>query len=148
MANNLMRFDPFSDIARFEPFRNFEEFFKDFRIVPSLRTLETGTLIRMDLSETDQAYIIKAEMPGLKKDDIKVGIEGNQVSISVEARKEEEQKTGNMVRSERYYGQQYRSIALPQEVDDTNAEAKYQDGILELTLPKKPGTGSKQIAIQ
>lgn len=148
MANNLMRFDPFGDIARFEPFRNLDDFFKDFRIVPSLRALDTESRIRMDLSETDQAYIVKAEMPGLKKDDIKVGIDGNQISISVEARKEEEQKTGNMVRNERYYGQQYRSITLPQEVDDSNAEARYQDGVLELTLPKKPGTGSKQIAIQ
>ena len=148
MANNLMRFDPFSDIARFEPFRNLDEFFKDFRIVPSLRALDSESRIRMDLSETDQAYIVKAEMPGLKKDDIKVAIDGNQISISVEARKEEEQKIGNMVRNERYYGQQYRSITLPQEVDDSNAEARYQDGVLELTLPKKPGTGSKQIAIQ
>ena len=53
-----------------------------------------------------------------------------------------------MMRSERYYGQQFRSFTLPEEVDDTKAVAKYADGILELTLPKKPGTGARQLAIQ
>ena len=147
MANNLTRFDPFGDIARFEPFRNMEDFFKDFGVMPSWRGGEPESRIRMDMSETDQAYTVKAEIPGVKKEDIKVSINGNQVSISAESRKEEEKKTGNMVRSERYYGQQYRSFTLPQEVDDGQAEAKYHDGILELTLPKKPGTGGKQIAI-
>jgi HSP20 family protein len=148
MANNLMRFDPFGDIARFEPFRNISEFFKDFRMTPGWRDLEAEPRIRMDLSETEQAYVVKAEIPGVKKEDIKVAIDGNQVSISAEVRKEEDQKSGSMVRSERYYGQQYRSFTLPQEVDDEKTEAKYQDGMLELTLPKKPGTTSKQIAIQ
>jgi HSP20 family protein len=148
MANNLMRFDPFGDIARFEPFRNISEFFKDFRMTPGWRDLEAEPRIRMDLSETEQAYVVKAEIPGVKKEDIKVSIDGNQVAISAEVRKEEDQKNGSMVRSERYYGQQYRSFTLPQEVDDQKAEAKYQDGMLELTLPKKPGTGGKQVAIQ
>lgn len=147
MASNLTRFDPFGDIARFEPFRNMEEFFKDFGMMPSWRGGEAEPRIRMDLAETDQAYTVKAEIPGVKKEDIKVSINGNQVSISAESRKEEEKKSGNMVRSERYYGQQYRSFTLPQEVDDGKAEAKYHDGILELTLPKKPGTGGKQLAI-
>lgn len=145
---NMMRFDPFGDIARFEPFRNMEEFFKDFRMTPAWRGLEAEPRIRMDVSETDQAYMVKAEIPGVKKDDIKVAIEGNQVSLSAEVREEKDQKSENMIRSERYYGQQYRSFSLPQEVDDTKAEAKYHDGILELTLPKKPGTGRKQLSIQ
>lgn len=148
MTNNLMRFDPFGDIARFEPFRNMEDFFRDFRMVPAWRGMEAEPRIRMDVSETDQAYMVKAEIPGVKKDDIKVAIDGNQVSISAEVREEKTQKSESMIRSERYYGQQSRSFTLPQEVDDTKAEAKYHDGILELTLPKKPGTGSKQLPIQ
>ena len=115
--------------------------------MPGLRGTETEPRIRMDMSETDQAYTVKAEIPGVNKDDIKVSIDGNQVSISAEVRKEEEKKSGNMMHSERYYGQQYRSFTLPQDVDDAKSEAKYHDGILELTLPKKPGTGGKQIAI-
>ncbi len=148
MANNLMRFDPFGDIARLEPFRNIEELLKDFRMMPTLRGIESEPRIRMDVSETDQAYMVKAEIPGVKKDDIKVAIDGNQVSISAEVQKEEEKKSGTMMRSERYYGQQYRSFTLPQAVDDSKAEAKYQDGMLELTLPKKQGAGGKQISIQ
>jgi HSP20 family protein len=148
MAGNLMRFDPCGDIARFEPFRNIDEMFKDFRMMPGMRGMEAEPRIRMDMSETDQAYIVKAEIPGVKKEDIKVAIDGNEVSISAEVQRKEEQKEGSMLRSERYYGQQYRSFALPQDVDDEKAEAKYQDGILELTLPKKPGTGSKQLSIQ
>ncbi len=148
MANNLMRFDPFGDISRFDPFSNLEGVLKDFRMLPALRGLEAEPRIRMDLSETDNAYLVKAEIPGVKKDDIKVAIDGNQVSVSAEIRKEEDKKSASMVRSERYYGQQYRSFTLPQEVDDTKAEAKYSDGILELTLPKKAGSGGKQITIQ
>lgn len=148
MANNLSRFNPFSNVARFEPFRDMEEFFKDFRMMPSWRGMEAEPSIRMDVSETDQAYIVKAEIPGVNKEDIKVAIDGNQISVSAEVKREEEQKIGNMIRSERYVGQQSRSFSLPLEVDDTKAEARYHDGILELTLPKKPGTGGKQISIQ
>lgn len=145
---NIIRFDPFGDIARLDPFRNIDDLLKDFRLTPTLRGVESEPRIRMDVSETDQAYLVKAEIPGVKKDDIKVAIDGNQVSITAEVKKEEEKKTGSMIRSERYYGQQYRSFTLAQDVDDTKAEAKYQDGMLELTLPKKPGTGGKQLAVK
>ncbi len=148
MAGNLVRFDPFGDIARLDPFRNIDEIFKDFRMMPGLRGMEPEARLRVDLTETDQAYIVKAEIPGVKKDDIKVAIDGNQVSVSAEVRKEEEDTSGNLMRSERYYGQVYRSFTLPQEVDDTQAEARYQDGILELMLPKRPGTGGRQLTIQ
>lgn len=147
MANNIKRFDPFGEIARFEPFRNFEDFFREFRMMPGMRGVESEPRIRMDMSETDQAYTVKAEIPGVNKDDIKVSIEGNQVSISAEVRKEEEKKAGNMMHSERYYGQQYRSFTLPQDVDDSKANARYHDGILELTLPKKPGGGGKKLTV-
>lgn len=149
MAGNLTRFDPLREMMRFDPFRNTEDFFREFSMMPSLRGFEAEPRIRLDVSETDQAYQIHAEIPGVKKDDIKIAIDGNKVSISAELKEEKEDKTGaNMVRSERYYGQQYRSITLPQDVDDSKAEAKYQDGVLSLSLPKKPGAGAKQISIQ
>jgi HSP20 family protein len=148
MANNLVRFDPFRDMARFDPLLNIEQMFSDFPLMPSLRGLEAAPRIRMDLSETEKSYTVKAEIPGVKKEDIKVAIDGNQVTVSAEVRKEDEQKNGSMMRSERYFGQQYRSMTLPQGIDDAKATAKYQDGILELTLPKKPGSGGKQLAIQ
>lgn len=148
MANNLVRFDPISEIARLDPFRNLDDFFRDFRMMPALRSMEAEPRIRIDMSENDQAYMVKAEIPGVKKEDIKVSIDGNQVSLCAEVRKEQEDTGDNMMRSERFYGQQYRSFTLPQEIDDSQAEARYQDGILELTLPKRPGTGGRQLTIQ
>lgn len=149
MAGSLKRFDPINEMARFDPFRNVEDFFREFSAMPGLRGFEPEPRIRMDVTETDQAYQIKAEIPGVKKDDIKIAIDGNKVTIQAEIKEEKEAKSeGNVVRSERYYGQQYRSFMLPQDVDDAQAEARYQDGILSLSLPKKTGTGAKQITIQ
>ncbi|HJU71849.1 MAG TPA: Hsp20/alpha crystallin family protein [Paucimonas sp.] len=148
MASNLTRFDPFREIARFEPFQGFDDFFKDISFRPMLRNLEAEPRIKMDISETDQAYMVKAEIPGVKKEDIKISVEGNQVSISAEMKKEKEEKQGeSVVRSERYYGQQSRSFMLAHELDDAKAEARYQDGVLELRLPKKAGTKAKSISV-
>jgi HSP20 family protein len=147
MAGGLKRYDPMSEMTRFDPFRNMEDMFKEFSMMPSFRGFEPER-IRMDVSETDQAYLVKADMPGVSKDDIKIEIDGNRISISAEVKEEKEEKdNGKVVRSERYYGQQYRSFTLPQDVDDEKAEAKYQDGVLRLSLPKKPGSGGKKLAV-
>lgn len=145
---NLMRYDPFNDIARFDPFRDIEDLMRDYRLVPAWRGADAAPPIRIEVTESDQAYALKAEIPGVKKEDIKVAIDGHQVTLSAEIKRESETKEQNMLRSERYYGQQSRSFTLPQEVDDAQAVAKYHDGILELTLPKKPGTAPKQLQIQ
>ncbi len=145
---NLRRFEPFGDIARFEPFREMEDLLRDFRMGSGWRGLEAEPRMRVDVAETEQAYTFKAEIPGVKKEDIKVSVHGDQVTLSAEIREEKDEKLENMLRSERYYGQQSRSFSLPQEVDDAGAQAKYQDGILELTLPKKPGSRMKQLPIQ
>lgn len=148
MAKNMIRFNPFGTLARFEPFGNIEEMFKDFRLTPSWQNLEAEPRIKMDVSETEQAYTVKAEIPGVKKEDIKVAIEGNMVSISAEVTKEKEEKKGEtVVCRERYQGQQYRRFTLEQDVDDSKAEARFQDGILELTLPKKAGAAKKQLEV-
>ncbi|WP_306397634.1 Hsp20/alpha crystallin family protein [Telluria beijingensis] len=146
--NRLTRFDPFNEITRFEPFRNMDEFFNDLRMVPGWRGPEAQPRIRVDVAETEQAYTLKAEIPGVNKDDIKVAVEGNQVTLTAEVRQEKDEKTENTLRSERYFGVQTRSFTLPQDVDDANAQAMYKDGILELTLPKKPGTARRQLQIQ
>lgn len=147
MANRLMSLNPFSEIARFDPFRAMDDLFQEYTAFPRLRTADAVPRMRLDMSETEQAYVVKAEVPGVQKEDIKVAIDGNQVSISTEVKKEERQENGNMVRSERYYGQQHRSFSLPHEVDESKAEARCQDGILELTLPKKPGGTSRVLQI-
>lgn len=146
---NLTRFDPFNEIARFEPFRGFEDLLRDFSLKPARRELEAEPRIRMEVTESDNAYTVKAEIPGVKKEDIKVDIDKNQVTISAESRRESEKKEGaNVVHSERYYGQQFRSFTLAHDVDEEKTVAKYQDGVLELNLPKKASNGGgKQIVV-
>ena len=149
MASNLTHFDPFSDLTRFEPFRGIDTLFRNMSLKP-FGDMDVEPRIRLDVSESDEAYTVKADIPGVKKEDIKVSIEGNQVSISAEMKKDTEEKKGEtVVRSERYYGQQYRSFSLAQDIDDTKAVARYQDGVLELMLPKKTtDSNRKQIQIQ
>lgn len=149
MANNLVRFHPFGELSRFEPLRNIDELFNNFRLSTPWNGLEAEPRLKIDVSETDKAYTVKADVPGVSKDDIQVHIDGNQVTIQVEVKKEStEKKEGKVIRSERYFGQQYRSFSLDQDVDDAHAEAKYEDGVLELTLPKKAGTKKKALKVK
>jgi HSP20 family protein len=149
MANSLMRFDPLWDLARFDPFRSsIDDIFGDFPMFSRLRGVESTQMIRIDVSETDKTYLVKAEIPGVKKEDIKVAIDGNKVSISAETKDEKEINNENVMYRERKYGQQSRSFSLPQEIDDQDSEAKYEDGVLQLTLPKKTGSATKYVAIQ
>ncbi|SFU59106.1 Hsp20/alpha crystallin family protein [Pseudoduganella namucuonensis] len=147
MAHHLTPFESFSDLARLDPFRGMDEFFREMRH-PAARDTGAHSLIRLDVEEDDKAYTVKAEMPGLKKEDIKVDIDGNRVVIAAETRREHEQKQGNtVVRSERYVGQLYRSFALDQPVDENGAQASYRDGVLELTLPKLPNKSARKLTI-
>ena len=104
--------------------------------------------IRMDVSENENAYIVHAEMPGVRKENIKIEIDGNEVSISAETKNEKDVKDGERVlRSERYYGKVSRSFTLTQEVDEAAASAKYDNGVLELALPKKAVAKAKLVAV-
>ncbi|MGZ8288180.1 MAG: Hsp20/alpha crystallin family protein [Telluria sp.] len=150
MSKHLTRFDPLADLAGFDPMRSIDDFFRGTRMKQALRELEAAPAeIRLDLTETEKAYTVKAEMPGANKDDIEVNIDGNRVSIAVETRHETEKKeAGNVVHSERYIGKSFRSFTLEHDVDDAAAQANYRDGVLELTLPKRPdGKGSKKLTI-
>ena len=147
MAGNLTRFAPQSPLSRFNPMRDLVSAFDMFDFMRPSGLLEQDTL-RLDVTETDQAYVVKAEMPGIKKDDIKVSIQGDQVTISAEADVEEERSEGSVVCRERYHGKQFRSFTLPQSVDEENAQASYHDGVLALNLPKIGGAGARQLTIQ
>ncbi len=104
---------------------------------------------RVDVSESEGSYTIRAEIPGVKKDDINISIDNDQVAISADVKNEKEVQDGERVlRSERYYGKVQRAFQLGQTVDENAASAKYADGILELTLPKKAATSAKRITIQ
>lgn len=141
---NITRFDPFD--LTVEPFDDlFRGFFRPVRFEGQPQRMT----IKMDVKENDKAYTIHADIPGVKKEDIHVSIDGNQVSISAEVKKEKEEKEGERVlRSERYYGKVSRTFTLGGDVDDSQSQAKYSDGVLELTLPKKAANAVKKLTIQ
>ena len=92
---------------------------------------------------------MRAEIPGVKKDDIQVTINGNQVAITAEVKNHQEEKQGEKVlRSERYFGKVHRAFSLAQEVDEAAAQARYTDGVLELRLPKKVVAAARKLSIQ
>ena len=106
--------------------------------------------MRIDVSEGDKAFTVKADIPGVKKEDINVSVDGNVVSINAETKSEKETK-GNgdkILRSERYYGAVSRTFSLGQDVDDTQVSARYADGVLTLELPKKAPAAASKILIQ
>ena len=146
---NITRSDPVLDLARaFEPFREFEGPFAWPRLRRWLTELPGEPTIKLDVTEDEKAYHVKAELPGVKKDDIDVQVEGNLVSLAATVKRETEEKKENLVHSERYYGRQFRSFTLGQEIDAKAVEAKFADGLLDLTLPKSTVTSAKKITIQ
>ena len=141
---NVTRFDPFNELV--------DDLFKGFLVRPLAYENGRGeTLPRMkvDVAEKNGAYVVSAELPGVKKEDIQVSIDGSQVSLAAEVKREKEASQDERVlHTERVYGKVSRSFTLPQEVDESKAEAKFRDGVLELTLPKKAAAARKQISIQ
>jgi HSP20 family protein len=139
-----------ANITRFEPFSDFDDFFKGFLVRPMRFDLDAprDLSVKVDVTKTDDTYAVKAEMPGVKKEDINVSIEGGQITISGEVKKEKEEKKGEeVIRSERYYGKVSRSFTLPQDIDEAKAKANYADGVLQLTLPTKAKTTGKKITV-
>lgn len=148
--NGITRFKPFgSDLARFDPFWDVDDIFNSFMARPLLREgVDIQPQIKMDVKEADGKYVVNAEIPGVNKDDIHVTVDGNRVSISAEVKQEKETKEGErVIRCERSYGMASRSFTLADEVDQNKVQAKYNNGVLELTLPKKPGSTRKEISI-
>ena len=139
-----------ANIARFNPFDDtIDDLFRGFFVRPVSYEDPSGTAqFRVDVTENEGAYILRAEVPGVKKDDIQITIDGDTVSISAEVKNETEVKNGERVlRAERHYGKIYRAFTLGQSVDEASAAAKYAEGVLELTLPKKAAQ-AKRITIQ
>jgi HSP20 family protein len=139
------RVDPFGDLV--------DDLFKGFLVRPVAYEGNGGRdvlpRVKVDVAEKNGAYKVTAELPGVKKEDIQVAIDGSQVTLAAEVKKEKEASPDERVlHTERVYGKVVRSFTLPQEVDESKAEAKFRDGVLELTLPKKAAAQRKQISIQ
>lgn len=132
----------------------FDDFFKDLAPGFYIRPLHGDGLpqpaqIRVDVKETDQGYSVQAEVPGVAKDDIQVSIDGNVVTLGAEIKQSDSQTSDEKVlRSERYYGAVSRSFQLPADIDQETAKAKYDNGVLTLTLPKKKSGTTQRLAIE
>lgn len=136
---NVTRFDPLDDL--------FRGFF--VRPVDMSGNTQQPPSIKMDVKEQGDNYLVHAELPGVKKEDIHVVVDGNQVSISAETKQEKEVKEGDhILRSERYFGKVSRSFQLGQEIDDSKAAAKFNEGVLELTLPKRAASPNKRLTVE
>src|SRR5688500_2512980 len=138
---NITRFNPLEDA--------FENMFRGIPVwLPNPETRAPApTPFRMDVTENDKEYRVLAELPGVKKEEINITISGNQVAVSAEVKLEKDVNNGETLCAERYYGKIQRAFALGQEVDEATAEAKYNDGVLELTLPKKTAAAAKRVAV-
>lgn len=135
-----------ANITRYDPL---DDFFRGFFVRPvEMGNLPEAPSIKIDVKEQERVFVVHAEMPGIRKEDIHVVIDGPTVSISAERQQEKDVKEGERVlRTERYFGKVSRGFQLGQDIDDAAASAKFTDGVLELTLPKKAATQSKRLAI-
>ena len=142
--SNLTRFDPFS----LDPVSDlFQGFFRPMRSMATAQDTELASM-KIDVSENDGAYTVKAEMPGVDKKDIDVQIDGRIVSINAKVERNKEEKEGErVIRRERYSGTFSRSFSLAGEVDEANAKAEYKDGVLSLSLPKKAPADHKRLTV-
>lgn len=133
----------------FQPFQDvLSELGKDFVVKPLGMASQLVARIRLDLDEDETAYTVRAEIPGARKEDIQVSVEGNQVSLSAEVRRETHDGAGQRtLYSERSYGRSSRSFTLPEEVDAQAASAQFRDGVLTLVLPKKSASAGKRVPI-
>lgn len=143
----LTRWNPFKTPASVPALQDFEDIFRGFGLRPMLREMESAPSMRIEVSEDDKAYAVMAEIPGVKKEDINVTIDGHMVNISAEVKRETEQKEENQLYSERYFGRVQRSFSLPMDVDQDKALARYENGVLQLSLPKKPNGSSRRITL-
>jgi len=132
---NITRFDDLVD-----------DLFNGFFVRP---VAYQGRGMKVDVAEKNGAYTVTAELPGVRKEDIQVTIDGAEVTLSAEIKREKEvAQDERVLHTERGYGKVTRSFTLPQEVDEAKTEARFRDGVLELKLPKKAAAARKQITIQ
>ena len=139
---SLQIYDPFAEAGIDDLFRGF------FRPVRSGERAAPAA-VKIEVTESEKGYVVHAEIPGVSKDEIQVAVEGNQVTLSAEVKRSAQTKDGERVlRAERYYGTVYRSFTLPSELDEANSEARYENGVLELKLAKKPAVAGRKLTVQ
>lgn len=149
MANAVLRWDPFSDTDRL-----FDRLMpRPFGPWPRVAwNDEGGTKFEWspsaDISETDKEYLVRAELPAVKKEDVKVTVDGGMITIEGERKQEKQQKNEKFHRVERFYGSFSRSLSLPQNVDTANIKCESKDGVLTVHIPKKETEKHKPVEIK
>lgn len=130
----------------------FDDFFKDVAPGFYVKPLHGDPLpaqIKVDVKETPAGYTVLAELPGVPREDIHVTIEGNVVTLRAEVKQQDQKSEGEKVlRNERYYGAVSRSFQMPVDIDDSAAKAKFDNGVLQLTLPKKVAVAGQRLTIE
>ncbi|HDM35659.1 MAG TPA: Hsp20/alpha crystallin family protein [Candidatus Syntrophoarchaeum butanivorans] len=143
--------DPFEELRRMQEWmdRVFGELYEETRLLPAPgEEVERTAVPSVDLIDKDDKLLLKADMPGISKDGIKVEIKGDRIEISAEAKKEEEEKEEGYIRRERRYTRYYRSIPLPEKVDPEKVEASFKDGVLSIEMPKVEAKEVKRIEVK
>lgn len=129
------------------PFAELEDFFRSIGFRPTWRASDAAPDIRLDVGEDEANYVIRAEIPGVEKHDIELSIDGRQVSIGAQVKRENRQEGEKELHVERRYGRARRVFVLPLDVDAERTEATYERGILTVTLPKSADGRSRRVAI-
>jgi HSP20 family protein len=149
---SMAKYNPFEALSAISPADDpFEDLFRGFFVRPM--TLESrgwgrGAPLRVDVTEDDKAYYMRAETPGARKEDINVTINGGEVTISAEVKREKDAgESGRSLWSECWYGKLRRTFRFEHDIDEAGAQARYSDGVLELTLPKLEAAAGKRITV-
>ena len=139
---NITRYDPFNELV--------DDLFKGFFVRPlAFDARAELPRMKLEVAEKNGTYLVTAELPGVKKEDINVMVDGAQVTLAADVRREKEATENDRVlHSERAFGKVSRTFTLPQELDEAKVEAKFRDGVLELALPKKAATERRKVTVQ
>ncbi len=145
----IQRWNPSRALREWDPFREMEEMMEDFSRPSSRRMLpaERGWVPTIDMYEKEDRFVIKAELPGMKKEEIDISVTEHSLTIKGERKAERETREGNYYLSERTYGRFFRTISLPPNVDAEKVEATYNNGVLEIGIPKIPESQAKKVEI-
>ena len=138
------------NIVNWEPFREMENLFNRYSRLARRNALQgelDGWTPSADITETDREYLIKANLPEVKKEDVKVTLENGALTISGERKQEKEDKGENEIRVESFYGTFSRSFQLPDNVDPESVRAESKDGVLKIHIPKKENAKARAISI-
>lgn len=146
--SQMTRWNPFRS-TRLEPASSLDELFRNLVARPTWRDVGPAPEMRVDVTESEAAFSVKAEIPGVERDDIEISVDGNHVSIGAQIKRETKRQENDTreLCAERFYGKAERSFLLPTEIDAEGATARYEQGVLTLTLPKKKNGSSYRIAV-